>query len=174
MSDLAWFHVTFSTFGAWLPGDERGFRSHDHRIHSSGHYKDPPPLAEHRGLRRWVRENMHKPPVTLTFEQRHTAGESLLRKFSGRSIEVIALAVCGQHVHVLARLPLDGFEQEIGHAKRAASLALTREIPGALWGRRCQPKQIRDREHQKEAFGYITDHAHEGAWVWTFRDPLPT
>ncbi|HEX3314753.1 MAG TPA: hypothetical protein VHR72_07680 [Gemmataceae bacterium] len=30
-----------STYGSWLPGNPRGFRSRKHRIHSSGDYKNP-------------------------------------------------------------------------------------------------------------------------------------
>ena len=41
-----WWHVTLSTYGSWLPGDQRGFRSRKHKIHSSGDYKNPPPASE--------------------------------------------------------------------------------------------------------------------------------
>jgi hypothetical protein len=40
-----WYHVTGSTYGAWLPGDPRGFRTRHHRQHVEGDYKDPPPRA---------------------------------------------------------------------------------------------------------------------------------
>ncbi len=47
-----WWHNILSTHGSWLPGNPRGFRSRNHRIHSSGDYKNPPPLGEHAGLHR--------------------------------------------------------------------------------------------------------------------------
>jgi len=45
-----WFHITFSTYGAWLPGDPRGFRAWKHKRHSSGDYTNRPPRGEHAGL----------------------------------------------------------------------------------------------------------------------------
>ena len=50
---MLWRHVTLNTKNSWLPGDERGFRNRDHRIHSTGDYKTPPPKQEHAGLRRY-------------------------------------------------------------------------------------------------------------------------
>jgi hypothetical protein len=41
-----WYHSITSTYGAWLYGDERGFRTRHHREHVDGDYKSPPP----RGL----------------------------------------------------------------------------------------------------------------------------
>jgi hypothetical protein len=49
----AWWHVQIGTYCAWLPGDKRGFRNRDHRIDSTGDYRDPPPPDEHAGLREY-------------------------------------------------------------------------------------------------------------------------
>ena len=40
-----WFHVTAHTYGAWLAGDARGFRTRHHREHVEGDYKHPPPAG---------------------------------------------------------------------------------------------------------------------------------
>src|SRR5947207_10093448 len=50
--ETAWIHVVVGTYRSWDFGDERGFRSRKHRIHSSGDYKNPPPKREHEGLRK--------------------------------------------------------------------------------------------------------------------------
>ena len=44
-----WFHVILGTYGSWLPGDPRGFRTRHHRDHVDGDYKSPPPpgIYEH-------------------------------------------------------------------------------------------------------------------------------
>lgn len=49
----ALWRVDIATYCSWLPGDVRGFRNREHRIHSSGDYKHRPPVAEHEGLRRY-------------------------------------------------------------------------------------------------------------------------
>jgi hypothetical protein len=38
-----WFHCTTHTYGAWLHGDERSFRTRHHREHIIGDYKHRPP-----------------------------------------------------------------------------------------------------------------------------------
>jgi hypothetical protein len=49
---MRWRHCVIGTHNSWLPGDPRGFRAIDHKIHSSGDYKNPPPEGEHSGLHR--------------------------------------------------------------------------------------------------------------------------
>ena len=44
-----WFHCTSHTYGAWLHGDERSFRTRHHREHKIGDYKNPP-LSEIRDV----------------------------------------------------------------------------------------------------------------------------
>src|SRR4051812_22286516 len=41
-----WLHVSGSTYGTWLRGDPRGWRSRRHREHCEGDYKNPPPKGE--------------------------------------------------------------------------------------------------------------------------------
>ena len=42
-----WFHCTTHTYGAWLYGDPRGFRTRHHREHVEGDYKNPPPKGKY-------------------------------------------------------------------------------------------------------------------------------
>lgn len=37
-----WHHIILTTYGSWLPGDLRGFRTRDHREHVEGDYRPPP------------------------------------------------------------------------------------------------------------------------------------
>jgi hypothetical protein len=45
-----WRHIIVNTKNTWFHGDDRAVRDRDHRIHSSGDYKNPPPEGEHAGL----------------------------------------------------------------------------------------------------------------------------
>ena len=83
MPDLLWYHVQFSTFGTWLRGDERGFRDHDHRLHSSGDYRNPPPPGEHEGLRLGTLARMHKPSMKLAPGDLSRVGDRLVSRIAG-------------------------------------------------------------------------------------------
>jgi len=171
--EKAWFHFWFSTYGTWLRGDERGFRDHDHRVHSSGDYRNPPPKDEHAGLRAWTRAHMHKDPVRLDAELRRRVCASIVTRLRTGGVELLVVAVMNDHVHGLAWCPVESVKTLVGHAKRSSSHAIRDRIPGAAWGRRCGLKRIKDQEHQRATFCYIAGHGRKGGVVWTFRDPDP-
>src|SRR5437868_3666075 len=54
-----WYHVMCHTYGTWLPGDPRGFRTRHHREHCDGDYKNPPKPGQ--------------------WEQRHAQAKSLMK-----------------------------------------------------------------------------------------------
>jgi len=169
-----WFHITFSTYGSWLPGDARGFRSWRHRVHSSGDYKNPPPPGEHEGLRGYAQARMTRPPVTLTREQRRTCVLAMVEKLQEKGAEVLAIPVGARHVHVQARIENHTARKIIGLAKQTASHRIRDEIPGTIWAGRSRTEPITNKNHQQALFHYIVRHRREGAFVWTFRDWKPT
>ncbi|MBX9680778.1 MAG: hypothetical protein K2X38_18635 [Gemmataceae bacterium] len=99
-----WRHVIVSTYGSWLPGDARGFRSRKHKIPSSGDYKAPPPPDEHAGLRISKRE-VEK--IILPHDLKQVAGEAIIMKLNKLSYRVNAVSVAPTHSHWLAELPED-------------------------------------------------------------------
>ena len=44
---------------------------------------------------------------------------------------------------------------------------------GKLWGKRCKPVHVRNREYQLNVFRYIIEHENVGAWVWNWRGGDP-
>lgn len=169
---MRWLHIQWSTFGAWRPGDPRGFRNDRHRIHSSGDYKNPPPAGEHAGLLRYARRVMHREPVALEERLRERARDSIVDKAGRVGLDVACLAVARAHVHLLARFQARkaAVVRVVGQLKRHSSHALREAIPGKLWGAGCHIVAVKDRAHQVTAFNYIVRHAvSEGAAVWDRR-----
>ncbi len=170
--DRHWFHCTTHTYGAWLYGDPRGFRTRHHREHVDGDYKHRPPAGTYDEELARSRRLLKQPPVVLPPAWRAVVGEAFVERLIQSGAQVLALSCSGQHVHLLAKTP--GGEvprQWVGRAKMHATFVLRRHgWVGEVWAVRCKVIPVRDRRHQLNAFNYIKDHAAEGAWVWDFRD----
>ena len=186
-----WYHCMSNTYGTWLPGDPRGFRTRHHREHVEGDYKSPPPAGAFERRYRRSKRLLKRDAVILSPAARRIAVEEILRTLQRHEVQVLALSVGGVHMHVLGRFPKPTFNERglqcakqrtsaiddpvrhlMGIAKQWSSKRLMREgfAKSGIWARRGKIVPIRDRPHQLNVFNYILDHASEGAAVWSFRD----
>ena len=168
-----WYHVTFHTYGTWLPGDERGWRSRHHKRHVEGDYKHPPPPGQDEGLRQYSKDQLNDAPVHLAGLERQIVGQALVEMLVEQGVELLDLSVDAVHCHLLARLGGAPSRAIVGRAKQHAYYRL-RATTGRqrLWGKRGRTNPISSRAHQLRTYRYILDHATNGAWVWTFRQGL--
>jgi REP element-mobilizing transposase RayT len=166
-----WWHVILSTHASWLPGDPRGFRSRCHRLHSSGHYHNPPPAGEHDRL---YRHNFARSGPAREIPQglRSRVGQALLKAVETEQYQLLALAVSGYHAHLLIELPTDpaSVKRMVGRLKQRSSHAAREAVAGKLWAKGGRPIRIVDQAHHRRTFYYILGHREQGAWVWSFRD----
>jgi hypothetical protein len=161
--------VQIGTYCAWLPGDNRGFRSKDHGIHSSGDYRNPPPPEEHEGLRKYHEERCPgavKIPRELRLRIAIRFAESLL----DRGHRVLVVSVGERHAHVVTELPLDErtYNKELGRAKCDASRCARKELPGRIWARDDRHDMLRDERYQRNAFFYVRNKQGPTAAVWCY------
>jgi hypothetical protein len=171
---MLWRHVIVNTLGTWLHGDERGFRSRKHRIHSAGDYRDPPPPGEHAGLHEYHQARSCG-EVTLEHALRPTVGGALLARLLERHYRVLALAVGKVHAHALVELPegLSAVKSIIGDAKRRSSRAVRDQLPGSIWAAGGTFKIVESDAHLLAANDYILYDQGPGAWTWSFKDRSP-
>src|SRR4051794_5045986 len=99
-----WYHIIITTYGAWLHGDERGFRTRHHREHIMGDYKCPPPPGMYEDKLRRSRKLMKQAPVILEKRWRSLIGMALWQELTRLGNWVLAIAVNDQHVHLLVKL----------------------------------------------------------------------
>jgi REP element-mobilizing transposase RayT len=166
-----WFHITFGTHGAWLPGDPRGFRAKGHRLHSSGDHRHPPPAGEHHQLHTYS-ERLASDAVRLPQHLLPVIGQAILSQAEQQNHRINAISVAPMHVHLLTELRRDGTAAEIGRIKRRASWAVRHELPGRVWAKGCGIKPVRDKAHMVNTYRYILTHAGQGAWVWSIQDGI--
>jgi hypothetical protein len=163
-----WYHNILTTYGAWLYGDTRGFRTRHHREHVEGDYKNPPLPGQYDDLLRRSRESLKQSPVILPTQLREVVGAALRERLEGLGALVLCESVSGQHIHVLAKMPFGCGREWLGVAKRHVWFVLReRGWKTKLWGKRSKNVVIKDRQHQLNVYYYILRHASEGAWTWT-------
>ncbi|HDZ20524.1 hypothetical protein LCGC14_0162870 [marine sediment metagenome] len=164
-----WYHVNGNTYGTWLPGDKRGWRSRHHKQHVDGDYKNPPPPGTYDDLHEHAKGVMGQPAVVLNVDQRRIAGEALVEMLLKQEVEVLALSVDAVHFHLLARFGDLPARAVVGRAKKHATFTLQRGgHRRRVWGKRARVLPIKDRAHQVNVFRYILSHATSGAWTWRF------
>ena len=159
-----------NTYGTWLPGDERGFRTWRHHQHVEGDYRKPPPKGRYDRLHRTSKSQMSRDPVYLEPGQRQPVLEELHRSLHKWDVPVVAISVGRVHFHILARFPGHNPRHFLGLAKKESSAYLRQRglaPEGGLWALRCECKPIKDERHYAKAFDYILDHAKHGSAVWS-------
>jgi len=162
-----WHHLVLTTYGAWLYGDERGFRTRHHREHVEGDYKHPPPAEQYEQTRRQSQKTLKQQPVNLPSALRPVVGVALKTRFEELGAFVLAIAVSSQHIHIQAKIDDGEARRWTGIAKRHAWFVLREQgWKSKLWGKRSRAVPIRDRKHQGNVYRYILAHETEGAWVW--------
>lgn len=166
----AWWHLILSGHGTWLPGDARGFRSREHRIHSSGDYKHRPPEGEHEGLYLHHQKRSARPRF-FSPEHRKSLGEAILDTIQRVKRRCLAIAVGASHAHLLVECEDDYkvVRRLSACLKQVSSFAVREVLQGRVWATGGKPIRIHNQEHQQQVFFYILEHAQkEGAWVWRF------
>jgi hypothetical protein len=164
-----WWHIMWSTYRAWLPGDERGFHSKDHRVHSSGDYKKPPPTEEHEGLRSYHRGRGEE-SVRIPAKLRIVVAETIASAIEQHGHRILTVSVGADHVHAVAELPVNlaEYRQIIGTAKLQSSRAITQQLPGKIWARGEFHRMKRDKRALVSAYLYVRDKQGPAAAVWAF------
>jgi REP element-mobilizing transposase RayT len=170
-----WRHVIISTRRSWFHGDDRGFRSREHRVHSSGDYKSPPPEGEHEGLRKYHEKRAKGKAVKIPFALRGEVGLALLRAVTEDGYRVLTIAVSQKHAHLLVELPRDRatVKRIVGRWKSARTPAVRKWRKGSIWGEGGKYKLVRTVAHQVEAYDYIRRKQGPRAWVWYFKQGTP-
>src|SRR5688572_27376081 len=174
-----WLHCSGSTYGSWLRGDPRGWRSFLRREHCEGDYRNPPSPGQFEWMHEQSKRLMTRPGVTLSRAARKAACAKMVEALKFYKVEVLALCVGGRHWHVLARFPSMERSKSrgiaiprlwrnrtarhyMGIAKKESARALSREQlapAGGVWAKGCGVKLVKDRRHQVRVFRYILEHA---------------
>jgi hypothetical protein len=166
-----------STYGTWLPGDDRGWHERNHHEHVDGDYHHPiEPTNFSRGRWQHSKDVMRFDPFYIEEGEQARFGSWLLESFYNRGVLIAALAVATTNFHALVRYEGLNCKVMLGRVKADITVRWTKlvETQGGrrrpIWGGGSLPKPIRDEKHGHAVFKYILDHQKQRAWVWSHRD----
>ena len=160
-----WVHAIANARGQWLPGDPRGFRDHDHRVHSSGDYKTPPPSGEHARLHAQA-QALVKRVVYFSAAHRCKIARALGQYLLAHNYDPRVIAVDAVHAHILFRCGDADAKRIIARAKQFASRTLSQALPGSIWAQGCHVVRVRGELHFHQVVSYIEKHREDGAALW--------
>ena len=166
-----WYHVMGHTYGTWLPGDPKGFRTRAHREHVEGDYRNPPPEGMYEGLYEHATGAMKREPVHLDRAQRQRALDEVVASLQRRRFELEVVSVDAIHLHGLVRCPDRDPKRWVGIAKKESShyCKQTGHAPeGGIWAKGCKCLPVRGQSHWYNVRKYIRDHRLKGAVVWLY------
>ena len=125
MPELMGYMATWNTYGRWLPGDERGY------VNNTGQK-----LAGNNGLLQISEERQKYPTVILKNKEKKIAEQIILAEAEKIGHKIIALAVCTNHVHLLAKAHQQSIENIIGRYKSLTTRAFWEYgRKGKIWAR---------------------------------------
>ena len=170
-----WYHCMGHTYGTWLPGDPKSFRTRHHREHIIGDYKNRPPKGLYEKRHERAKRLMKRDPVFLDVPQRKRALQEFIASLMRRDLVIAIGSIDRIHFHFLAQIPDHDPRKWIGIGKRESShyckrVALAPE--GGLWAVRSKNVPVADDGHFERTLEYIRDHKKFGAAIWE-GEPLP-
>lgn len=98
--------ATWTTYGTWLPGDERRYVDNKGQLQNG----DEKLLKKSQELQK-------SPMVKLDFAEKKIAKQAILDEAQRIGHKIISLAVCTNHVHLLAKPHQESIDKIIGRYK---------------------------------------------------------
>jgi len=166
---MCWRHIIVNTKSTWLHGDPRGFRNRDHRIHSSGDYKNPPPPTEHAGLFNWMNERAG-PPEFMEDSWLPLILDAYKARLTKEGFCVVAISAGKAHAHSLTLLPDEPSTVKliVGRCKRNMCEAIKKFHTGPLWAGGGEYKRVTTLSHFVNVINYIAKQ--DKSFVWADED----
>lgn len=124
MSKIIGYMLTWTTYGSWLPGDERGYVA-DGRV-----------LPGQVAILERNRKRQKSSAVKLSAQEKEIVKETILGEAKKIGHKLEALTVCSNHVHLLARPYTQSIEEVVGRYKSLTTRALWKEgRRGRIWSK---------------------------------------
>ncbi len=139
--------LTWSTYGTWLQGNEKGF------------VKDGEILGVNAALERDCTNKLKGLPVRFGSKEKKIVREAILSASKRFRQKIRALAVYSNHVHIVAEYVAVPIDVVVGYYKNEARAALRREgLDGKVWARDYDKRFCFDEASLEARIAYLAKH----------------
>ncbi|MCK4998507.1 MAG: transposase [Anaerohalosphaera sp.] len=144
MSDMVAYMLTWTTYGTWLQGDERGW------------VKGGSVLDGNEKLYRKNSENMKKDIVWFGNEERQVVRKAIIDEAERNGLTVLAITVQNGHVHVVIKYDDRAICRIAGLLKNSGRVALG--IKGRVWTTGYDVQYCFDEAAVRSRIRYVDKH----------------
>ncbi|HVK17857.1 MAG TPA: transposase [Fimbriiglobus sp.] len=173
MTTTTWL-LTWTCYGNWLPGDERGFvsrvrdRRPDEPSATTRREHDAPGTeydAEMSGLWRSARDRLKGDPIRLNLDQARVLVDQFHETAEYRSWVIHAAAVMANHAHIVVEAlsevdPSDPLADFKAYGSRALNRRWGKSVSGTWWTESGSKRKKATAEAIEEAIEYVRTQPH--------------
>ena len=150
--------ITFTTYGSWLHGDEKGSADRDHNLPGTPYLPPNEPLERHED------DQLSGPPQSLDERQRPVVRDTLLEVCDHRGWTLLAANVRTSHVHAVvaaAAVPEKVMNDFKSYATRRLTEAGLHTRSDKLWTRHGSTRYLNDELSLMAAKRYVMEEQGE-------------
>jgi REP element-mobilizing transposase RayT len=151
MGKMVGYMVTWTTYGTWLQGDKRRY------------VRDGKILPTDAELEEANRKLQKSPTVRLTNEQKRVVEDSVLKEAQRIGHQILALAVCSNHIHLVAGAGNETIESAVSRYKNVATCALKKTgLTEKIWTRGFDKRFCYNSKELEQKIEYVHSHNETG------------
>ena len=149
MAKTLGYFVTWTTYGTWLQGEEKGY------------VKGGKILPANPNLHKANIKSMANKKIILNNKQKEIVRETILNEIEKTGQKMLALAVCSNHIHIVLSYTGKPIEKTVGRLKNAARVALQKNgLEARVWSKGFDKKYCFDEKAFKNRVNYVQKHNH--------------
>ena len=147
MAKTVGYMLTWTTYGTWLQGDKRRY------------VKKGKTLPPDEKLFKVNEELQASETVRLSPQQKKLVRAAIINESRAVGQRILALAVCSNHVHLVAQYIPKPVADIVAHYKKAGRLALKEHgTDGRLWTKGYNKKFCFDQATLEQKIKYVQNH----------------
>jgi REP element-mobilizing transposase RayT len=142
------YMVTWTTYGTWLPGDKRGYVKRGKILPGNPKIKESSQTLQ------------KSTTLILNSEQKTIIRKAILQEAERTGHKIEALAVCTNHIHLVARPCEESIESIVSRYKNVAMFAMCKNVPvRRIWTRGFDKRFCFNEKSLNQRTEYVKRHA---------------